>query len=294
MKKILIIIGYALAFLVLFRLFLTFGFPNEALCNFIESQVKSQTGITVKIEKARLSYLDLGVNLYDVKFLRFSDDQGLLLLKLDKVSAGLPLIPTLLRQKAVDFYSDTYDGTIKGQARLEANQTTVKADVVGIDLTQFKLLKDLAGINLGGRLHGTVELSLDPKSLAQSSGSADMQILAGFIDKSTIFGIELPKADFSKTGDVAIIKLSTKKGTLSFEDVRFKGSDMELQLRGNIRLGESMDESRSNCNIRLGLQPQYKQQLSPVIIALLGNPEQTQFAFNLTGKLSEIEFEPTF
>jgi type II secretion system protein N len=150
----------------------------------------------------------------------------------DDARAGARLLPLLLGRRGVDFDARLLGGSVTG--RLEEGGATrrIAAHVEGIDLGRAAGIRKLSGLDLAGTLRGDVDLALDLREAAKSSGRIDLGV-----EKGAIQGGEVPVAAMGggaltlpRIGlGTVTAKAEVKDGKATFGTLEAKGDDVELQ-----------------------------------------------------------------
>lgn len=148
---------------------------------------------------------------------------------LDRVDATLRLWPLLLGRRGVTFDARLFDGRVKGFAEQSGATRRVVANVSGVDLSRAVPLRRATGVDLAGVLHGDVDVALDDRQPARSTGRLDLAI-----DGAAINGGDLPVPGMGGTltlpkvglGQVTA-KASVKDGKFTFERLQAHGADVE-------------------------------------------------------------------
>jgi type II secretion system protein N len=212
---------------VAFALSLRWTFPGEAVKERIIMEAGAR-GWQVDMGDVGSGGL-LGVRAEDV---RLEDGTGLKI-HLDALSARLELLPLLVGKQVLAFDARLFQGSIVGTADLSGDARALVATVDGIDLAQAPPLKAATGVDLAGKLGGTVDLVVPPGP-PPASGRIDLAVASAGLAGGKLplpgmtTGIPLQKVGL---GTITIrVKLDGGKATA--EKLEAKGGDAELSADG--------------------------------------------------------------
>ena len=216
--------GFAfLCFLVALR----WTFPGEAVKErlILEAGVR---GWQIDVEEVSVGGL-LGVRAKGVKL---ASDSGLAI-PIEDATASLRVLPLLAGRRSVAFDVRIYDGTLRGTADLSATRRVV-AEAEGIDLAAALPLRKASGLDLLGRVQGTLDLTLPSAPAERASGRVELQVKDAGIAGGQIpipgmgSGMPIPRMGF---GQVAAA-LQIGEGRATFQKLEAKGGDAEVQTEG--------------------------------------------------------------
>jgi type II secretion system protein N len=153
---------------------------------------------------------------------------------LEVVTAKLRLLPLLLGRRSLAFEARLYEGRVHGVAEESSGARRVSARVEGVDLGRAAAMRKLVHVDLAGVVTGDVDLTLDLKEPAKSTGRLDATV-----DKAAIQGGEVPVAAMGGSLTLPRIglgmvtaKAAVKDGKAQFETLTAKGDDVELEGEG--------------------------------------------------------------
>lgn len=148
----------------------------------------------------------------------------------DSLSARLRFLPLVLGRRGVDFDARLFDGTIRGAAEVSGGRRHLDADVAGVDLARAPALREAIGIGLAGNVRGDVDLTLDARDPAKSSGHIDLSV-----NDAAIQAGQLPLPGMAAGLTVPRVRLGTltahaevKDGRAVFQRLEAKGGDLEM------------------------------------------------------------------
>lgn len=154
---------------------------------------------------------------------------------LDRLTAKLRLLPLVVGRRAVVFDARIYDGQLLGDAEQGRSSQRLTTRVEKLDLGRAAAMRRLIGVDLAGAVSGDVDLAMDLKELAKSTGHLDLgitqaAILGGEVPIPAMGGapLTLPRIGLG----TVTAKASVKDGKATFETLSAKGEDVELEGEG--------------------------------------------------------------
>jgi type II secretion system protein N len=148
----------------------------------------------------------------------------------DSLSATLRVLPLVLGRRGVDFDARLFDGSVRGAAEMSGGERRIDAQIAGVDLARAAVLREAAGVALGGILRGVVDLTLDVRDPSKSSGRIDLAV-----ENAAIQAGQLPIPGMATGLTVPRVGLGTitaqgevKGGRAAFQQLGAKGGDIEL------------------------------------------------------------------
>jgi type II secretion system protein N len=156
-------------------------------------------------------------------------------LALDRVTAKLRLLPLVLGRRALDYDARLYEGAVRGRAEERGGSQRLVARFDGVQLGQVAALRPLTGVDLAGAVNGDVDLAIDAKEPAKSSGHidlavADAAIRGGELKLAAMGGgaLTLPRIGLG----AVTAKGAVQDGKATFETLAAKGGDVEVNGEG--------------------------------------------------------------
>jgi type II secretion system protein N len=165
-------------------------------------------------------------------------------------------------------------------------------------------LKGFSGVDLVGKLNGSLDLTL-PKTrgqpdLSQANGQLSLDsrglIIQGGRITVPMYGTPLP-VDLPRIalGDLDA-RLRIEKGLGTLEAMQAKSEDLELQGSGTMKLGQRLDVSQPDMEIKLSTEPEFVKRLGVLSAGLTMLPaDKTNPKFrvaHLSGFLNRPTFGP--
>jgi type II secretion system protein N len=148
----------------------------------------------------------------------------------EELSVGLRPWPTLMGRRAFSFDASLFDGRVVGFAEVSSTTERYQARVTGIDLARAGVVRAATGLDLAGILSGNLDVTLDPKDPAKSSGSMEFQVKDG-----AILGGKIPVPGMEGGLTVPPVRLgaiaargAVKSGRADFGTLESKGDDVDI------------------------------------------------------------------
>jgi type II secretion system protein N len=216
--------GFAvLSFLVALR----WTFPSQEVKErlIVEAGIR---GWQIDVDKVSAGGL-MGVKARGVKL---ASDTGLAI-PIDELTASLRPLPLLIGRRSVTFDVAIYDGRVKGTADLSGDQH-VAAEVDGVDLGAALPLRKATGLDLLGRMQGSMDVTVPAAQNAKPSGKVDVRVTDAGLAGGQLpipgmsSGLPLPRMGFGEVN--ASVQITDGKAT--FQRLDAKGGDAELTTQG--------------------------------------------------------------
>jgi type II secretion system protein N len=153
---------------------------------------------------------------------------------IERLDATLRLLPLLLGRRSFNFDATLFEGRVKGFAENRSASRRIYAKVTGVDLSRAVPLRKATGIDLAGTVGGELDLTLDDKAPAKSSGHLDLSVERAAVNGGEMpvpgmgGALTLPKVALGQVTAKAVVK----DGKLAFERLEAKGDDIEATGEG--------------------------------------------------------------
>jgi type II secretion system protein N len=163
---------------------------------------------------------------------KLASDTGLTI-PIDELTASLRPLQLLVGRRSVAFDVSIYDGRVRGTADLSGDQHLV-AEVNGVDLGAALPLRKATGLDLLGRVQGSMDVTVPAAPAAKPAGKVDVRVtdagLAGgqLPIPGMTGGLPLPRMGFGEVN--AAVQIADGKAT--FQRLDAKGGDAELSTQG--------------------------------------------------------------
>jgi len=202
--------------------------PTDAVKERIIMEAAAQ-GWQVSIADVRPAGL-VGVSMRSVSL----ESRDGLRIPIEKLDATLRLWPLLLGRRSFNFDATLFEGHVKGFAEDRKTARRIYAKVSGVDLSRAVPLRKATGVDLAGTVQGDLDLTLDDKEPAKSSGHLDLAV-----DRAAVNGGEMPipgMAGALTLPKVALGQVTAKgavrDGRFTFERLEAKSDDIEATGEG--------------------------------------------------------------
>lgn len=220
-------LAYGAFALACFLLALRWTFPSQAVKErlMVEAGVR---GWQIDVEDVTAGGV-LGVTARGVKL---ASDTGLAI-PIDELTASLRPLRLLTGRRSIAFDAKLYDGRVQGTADLDADQRVV-AEVDGVDLGAALPLRKATGLDLLGRVQGSVDLTVPASPAGKPAGRVEFRVKDAGIAGGQVpipamaGGLPLPRMAFGEVN--AAVQIADGKAT--FQRLDAKGGDAELTTQG--------------------------------------------------------------
>jgi type II secretion system protein N len=220
--------AYGLFALLAFVFALRQTLPTEAVKERLVMEAAAQ-GWQVSIADVRPAGL-VGVSMTGVSL----ESRDGLRIPIERVDATLRLLPLLLGRRAFNFDATLFEGRVKGFAEDGKASRRLYARVAGVDLSRAVPLRKATGVDLGGTVQGEVDLTIDDRAPARSSGHLDLTVERAAVNGGEMpvpgmgGALTLPKVALGQVTAKAVVK----DGKLAFDRLDAKGDDVEATGEG--------------------------------------------------------------
>jgi type II secretion system protein N len=314
------IVGYPLFYVVCLAVFLPLAFPYERLrerivASFNATQVAGVGGAAGQQELQiddMSGYWLTGVRMKGVKLLTAVAEAGKAPseMAIDEATFRYSVLPMLIGNSSLGFDVLAFGGEASGSYAEQGKVRAVEVTLDAIDLGQVAPLVQLLGVPIGGKLGGSIRLTM-PEGKA-SKGAGTVALEAGDVwvgdGKAKLKGaLALPKIE---VGGVTF-SAEAKDGVLKIGKLVAGGKDVELQGDGRIVMRDMATDSLCDAQVRFKINDAYKAK-SDMTKTLFGAPGSTAsglfeladarirqskrgdgyYAWNVRGPLGSPEFVP--
>lgn len=153
---------------------------------------------------------------------------------MEEVQASLRLWPLLLGRRGLDYRAQLYQGQVRGLVEEGRSTRRLVAHLQGLDLAKAVALRKALGVDLAGTLGGDVDVTLDAREPARSTGKVDLRV-----DKAALLGgqvnipgfggsLTLPRTDLG----AVVAQATVKDGKAVFGKLEARSPDVELTGEG--------------------------------------------------------------
>ncbi|MFZ0888744.1 MAG: type II secretion system protein GspN [Candidatus Binataceae bacterium] len=256
-----VLIGYAVAAVAIFVIFLIGRFPYaEAL-----SAVLAPSGLKLNYQAQRFS-LPFGVELDDVRLSPAGAALGPPIVQSRQMTLAPTLSALLLGRVAVRVRAELYDGLVHATLTRVGDLLDVDFDLHDLELARWQG-PDLMRLPVDGLLSGQGDVMLDRRDFLADSGHVE------FSGKRLTmrFTSMMPPVRFDNLNGT----LSIDRGLVKIEKLDGHGADMALTAQGAIHLARDLRESTVDLTFALEPTEQGRSRLA-LLLAILPHPPGPQ------------------
>jgi type II secretion system protein N len=216
--------AYVLLFAAAFVLALRQTFPAEAVRDRIVLEAAAQGWQAKAVEVGPAGFL--GVRLGGLA-LESRDGTRLVL---EDLRATLRIWPLFLGRRGVDFEAHLLGGRVRGLVEEGRSARRLVAEARDLDLARATALRRATGLDLTGKLRGDLDVTLDSRDPARSSGRLELRVeqarvLGGQVQLPSFGGaLTVPRADLG----ALVAQAAVRDGKASFEKLEARSPDVEL------------------------------------------------------------------
>jgi type II secretion system protein N len=280
---------------VAFALALRWTFPSEAVRERLIYEAGAR-GWQVDVRDVAPSGM-LGVRMVGVAL---TDASGLKI-PVEKLDASLQVLPLFLGRRVLDWQASLYEGTVEGSAALSGQDRGVELDIDGVDLSRALPLRRAAGMEIGGKLTGHLELTLPGGSLEKSSGTAQLSVAraalgGGPVPVPPLGNITLPPValgNLTATAKVEQGRLAVQKLEAAGGDAELSGDGIAVVLQPRMQFAPLTGQGRIRFQATLWQKPSAAT-LRPVVEAALASSRAPDgsYRFLIAGTLGHPQLRP--
>jgi type II secretion system protein N len=216
--------AYAVFFVLAFVVALRLTFPVEAVKERLMLDAAAQ-GFQIKVNDLSPSGI-VGVRAREMTVLTADGTR----IPVEELTVSLRLWPSLLGHRAINFDARLFDGRVTGSTDESKTSQKYQARIAGVDLSRAGALRVATGLDLAGTLSGNVDVTLDVKDAAKSTGTIEFQVKDAAIrgGKVPIPGMEggltVPPIRLGAVAARGIVK----NGRADFGTLEAKGDDVAI------------------------------------------------------------------
>ncbi len=232
--------------------------------------------------------------------LALTDASGLKI-PVERLDASLQVLPLFVGRRVLDWQASLYQGTVEGSAALSGQDRAVELDLDGVDLSRALPLRKAAGMEIGGKVTGHLELTLPGGSLEKSSGTAQLSVAraalgGGPVPVPPLGKLDLPPVALGNVtatakveqGRVAVQKLEAAGG-----DAELSGDGIAVVLQPRMQYAPLTGQARVRFQSTLWQKPAAAS-LRPVVEAALASSRAPDgsYRFSVAGTLGHPQLRP--
>jgi type II secretion system protein N len=216
--------AYGLFFALAFLLALQRTFPTEAVK---ERLVLEAAALGWQVQIADIAPSGFGG--VRMRGVTIESHEGTLI-PLEEARASLRLWPLLRGRRGLSFELAIYGGTLFGFAEQGPGSQRLALKGEGIDVGRATALRKAVGIDLAGTLTADVDVTVDAREPAKSSGRIDLSV-----EKAAVNGGEIPVPGMGGNLSLPRVSVGTvvargavQAGRAEFQKLEAKGEDLEV------------------------------------------------------------------
>ncbi len=278
-----------------FVFFLVMKLPEARIQNLIIAHIRilaQEQGLSFSAEKVRIGVLmGPAVKLYGVELKSIDDDKQNL--KIPYIKIQPHLFSLLTSMKTVSIHAELLDGAISGSAGASASAIKTDLDLRSLNLGQAPLLRKFLGLQVEGKLRGTLKIFFDHVTPPPSDGKIRVFLDGIAVPVQAYMGFNLPQINISDAhGDASIAggKLVINEFNVG-KDI--KADDLVAKVTGDVILAGLIDQSRVNVKAIFEISNRVITAF-PLLDALIGTAKGSdgKYAYRVSGVLSALEPSP--
>jgi len=220
----------------------------------------------------------------------------------ERLDASIEILPLLLGRRVLHFDAAVFDGTVEGSAALSGTAQRLELEVAGVELARASPLKKAIGVELGGTLSGSVDVTVPGGAPEKASGR-----IALTVAKAAIAGGQVPIPQMAGSLALPPVALGAVaaavqlgEGRASVERLEARGGDAEISTEAlSVALQPRIELAPVTGKARLRIQPALWQKpaaakLRPVAEAALASARGPDgaYQFQISGALGHPQFRP--
>jgi type II secretion system protein N len=191
-------------------------------------------------------------------------------IEIEDATARYSLLPLLIGSSDMNFDAHAFGGEASGSYDVAGKDRSVDVTLDSIDVGNLQPLVDMLGVPVGGKLAGTVHLTMPEGKASKGTGSVSLEIQDTSVGdgKAKIKGaLALPKIEVGTLTFAA----DAKDGVLKITKLVAGGKDLEVQGDGRITMRELATDSLLDVQIRFRINDAYRAK-SDLTKSLFGAP----------------------
>jgi type II secretion system protein N len=272
-------IGVPILYVVCLAVFGALTFPYRRLKEHIVGDFNAAQRASGGVQELQIDdvsgYWLSGVRMSGVTLLSGSSEVGKApsKIEIDEATARYSLLPLLIGNSDINFDAYAFGGEASGSYDVGGKDRSVDVNIDSIDVGKLQPLVDLLGVPLGGKLTGTVHLTMPDGKASKGTGTVSFEIQDASVGdgKAKIKGaLALPKIEVGTLTFAA----DAKDGVLKITKLVAGGKDLDVQGDGRITMRELATDSLLDLQVRFRINDAYRAK-SDITKSLLGAPGST-------------------
>jgi len=294
--KTLLIVGFGV---VVFVVALLLTFPYDRAADFIEATARKQ-GYDLEIGELGPIF-GVGVEIDNVELTTIPRhvDEKPLMVKVDTARINTSLLAAALGEQVVHVVAGAFGGEVDVDIEASKSRGAAVVSMREVRVARLPGVREKLGLPIQGTLDLDVDLAADGMQLDQANGTVLLSCEGCVVGNN--------KAKFSVPGNpmlesgivVPRIELGALRGKVVFDrgvgvlqGVRSRSPDMQLEVEGQIRLGEPLNRSTVDLYVRFSLSEALVASQDTIGLALQfaaeGKQDDGFYGVHLTGPVSRL------
>ncbi len=280
-------------FFFLFFLFSTF--PTDVLENRIIGQIEESLGnnYQLKIQSSSIGLLT-GFSFKNVELNQKADLKEVSLLKAQKLKINFSILSFLRKKIRLSFYAKINKGVLEGDFFDDTSESDIDLSFDDFNLNELQMLSSLYNIKLSGLINGDASAVFSKKNIDKNSGKVDLTFQNLKLDSYKIVldpsspesTLDLPKINLTGSKNSKLVG-ELKKDRLEIKELTFKGGDLDLSLKGNLKIADRADNSEVNLEGNLRITPLLSQAISLLALVEQQKEPDGSYRLKISGRLTK-------
>lgn len=280
-------------FFFLFFLFSTF--PTDVLENRIIGQIEESLGnnYQLKIQSSSIGLLT-GFSFKNVELNQKVDLKDVSLIKAQKLKINFSILSFLRKKIKISFYAKVNKGTLEGDFFDDATESDLDLSFDDFNLSELQSLSALYNLKLSGLINGDASAIFSKKNIDKNNGKINLTFQNLKLDSYKIVldpnspeaTLDLPKINLTGSKNSKLIG-ELKKDKLEIKELTFKGGDLDLSLKGNLKIADRADISEVNLEGNLRIAPLLSQAISLLALVEQQKEPDGSYRLKISGRLTK-------
>ncbi len=293
MKRFVQWAGYIGLGLVAYVMFLYWTFPFDQLKGRLEGAIEKALGTDydVRITHIAPSFVT-GVVMKGVSVSLLRSGTSQTVMDIDKARLRVGLFSLIFGNPEAGFSLQFKKSSIDGTVGRRDNSVQINADLDPLLLPNVPWFANVLGLQLDGRISGTLSLTMAVDGNKPSEGSVDLKFQGGELKAGSKIPLgQAGSMDVTNpirfaTGKDSKLAIKWSKGLVDFTQWKWSEGDIQLDLKGQAFTAVTVANTRLNINGTITLSPQFEKDFP--IIAMISKQKQADgsYAVSITGNLN--------
>ncbi|MBI2606263.1 MAG: type II secretion system protein GspN [Deltaproteobacteria bacterium] len=278
-----------------FLVFLVMKLPEARIRNLIIAHIRifaQEQGLSFSAEKVRIGIL-MGptVKIHGAELKSVDDEKQNL--KIPYVRIRPRLFSLLTSMKTASIHAELLDGTISGAAGASPSAIKTELELRTLNLGQAALLRKFLGLQVEGKINGTLKILFDHVSPQKSDGKIRLFLDGIAVPAQAYMGFNLPQINIVS----AHVDAGIAGGKLVINEFNvgkdIKAEDLVAKVTGDVILAGLIDQSRVNIKAVFEISNRVITAF-PLLDALIGTAKGSdgKYTYRISGVLSALEPSP--